>query len=611
MNQEPPDLDAAEDAYLAALALSPDEPAALEGRQRVNDIRAERAAESALEQTVEDVWRQVATTDDLADRVRLIEVLQLRGVETDPDGVPTSTRLYQAQMDLAQQQFDNERYQLAGATAESALGNAPDEAARQEATNLLAQIYLAEGQRELDAERLTAARTLFERVLALQPQPAPDFVNQAQAGLNEVAQQETQLDNLQRIEQAWQSYDAAVDREDWNAAIAALDSITEITGPTPETVDFPSPPYDPRTYNITETRAQVRLLEGTRLQRAGNFPAARAQFQAVQTEPGRITQTTREAGAAAEARLNQAQELWEQVNAARAAQDWQQMREALLQLSELEGFGAQARNPQDGQTVGDLLALADSNLNQPTAQPTATSAPDEPTATSAPADTATPQPAETDTPAATDLPTTEPLPTETATPEPPTATATPEPPTATATLEPTATATATATATEEEVIQYETYTHPSGLFSIDVPTSWDTNQQGGDGVQVGFVSPSDEYGVTVAIVEAPADATQADLSTLVQEFAQDEFGSEDNFSAETPATEADGTVSLSFTYERSGFLSGTTTVPGTILARLDGDKLSYRIVLFQGGEEAQTPERTNVVMTMTNSFQIDPAVPLP
>jgi hypothetical protein len=627
MRQQPPDLDAADASYTAALGLISDDPAALAGRQQVQEARAEQAVEEAFQQTITDVWEQINASIDPAEQVRLIEALQLRGVESDPAGTPIANRLYEARISLARQNLADRDYVEARTAALAARNNAPDDELRQEATNLLAQIYLTAAQEELDNGRLPSARNGFNSVLALDnPQAGAEPRNQARQGLDQVEAAETQLDNVQRIEQGWASYDAAIARQDWNSAILALDSIKEITGPTPETVDFPSPPYDPRTYNVAEIQAQVRVTEAERLQRAGNLDAAQVQYEAVLAGGSRVTPITRQNAETGLARLAQARELWNTVNAARAAGNWQQMRDTLLTLRELPAFGPQARNPATGETVDNLIRFADSQLANPTPVPTTQPASPTPEPTAVPAASATatvaaspepsPEPTSSSTPDGlppTTLPLPSPEPTtapDTPTPVPsPTSSSTPEPaPSPTSTLEPEP----TPTSTPDSATPLETYIYPSGLFSLNVPVTWQQENVSGSGqARAIFTAPGGEYSVSVTVEQAPDGATQAGLTTAAQDFATETFGTQPGFTTGTATTQPDGSVVLPLSYTRSGEGGATITVPGEVTARLDGDKFSFLVALFGGGEAARTPDRVSLVNTMLDSYQITPAVSLP
>jgi hypothetical protein len=289
------------------------------------------------------------------------------------------------------------------------------------------------------------------------------------------------------------------------------------------------------------------------------------------------------------------------VNAAQAAQDWATMRDALQSLSDLEGFGPQARNPQGSQTVANLLDLANDRLEQAAQTPTATSIPPSPTAVPP-------------TPTATDIPqppTTVPLPTATDEPLP---TATDEPlPTATEEPLPTATDEPLPTVTPTEGVVYETYTYPSNLFSMDVPQDWssqDESEPGSGLARVDFQAPQDAYGLSVRVSALPADAPGQEQ--LLRDFLQDEFGDNTDFAIEDQTeTRPNGQLSLGFSYRETPFIGTSFVVPGRVVGQINGDKLSLLVVLYTGGEDERTPERVDIINTMLDSYTIDPAVALP
>lgn len=194
----------------------------------------------------------------------------------------------------------------------------------------------------------------------------------------------------------WSDYDQAAGQSDWEGMLLALDTIIGMTGSPPEPQEYPAPPFDARTLDVVNIRADARLRYGVVLQQAGKLDAAEAQYQAVQSDVGVAQKFRNRAGVALDV-LEQARGWWEQVNAAWDVQDWHAALQALYALQELEGFGERARDPQDGYTVAELIEMAtrflDSSQPQPSetveTQPTAT-----PSATSPlPTATPTPQPA--------------------------------------------------------------------------------------------------------------------------------------------------------------------------------------------------------------------------
>ncbi len=197
------------------------------------------------------------------------------------------------------------------------------------------------------------------------------------------------------INSLWEDYDQAAGQSDWEGMLLALDTIIGMTGSTPDSQEYPAPPFDARTLDIANIRADARLRYGVVLQQAGKLDAAQAQYQAVQSETG-VAQKFRNRAVVALDMLEQARGWWEQVNAAWDVQDWNAALQALYALQELEGFGEQARDPQDGYTVAELIEMATRFLNSSQPQPSET-AQTQPTVTPSatpllPTATPTPQP---------------------------------------------------------------------------------------------------------------------------------------------------------------------------------------------------------------------------
>jgi serine/threonine-protein kinase len=202
-----------------------------------------------------------------------------------------------------------------------------------------------------------------------------------------------------------------------------------------------------------------------------------------------------------------------------------------------------------------------------------------------------------------------PLPTETAVPP----TATDEPlPTATDEPLPTATDEALPSATPTtEAVTYEPYSYPTNLFSIDVPQDWSSEDESETGLaRVDFQAPQDAYGLSVRVSEAPAG--DANLEQVMREFVQNEFGDNTDFTIEDQAeTRPNGQVSLGFSYRATPFIGISFVVPGRVVGQINDDKLSLLVVLYEGGEDEQTPERIDVINTMLDSYTVDPTVALP
>lgn len=252
------------------------------------------------------------------------------------------------------------------------------------------------------------------------PTPIPSRTVTTHATINLATQTAQAL--MDTLAEHWQQYDNAIQQNNWEMAIQTLDRIIGITSTNPQEATYPSPPYDARIPKVADLRAETRLSYGFALQRDGKLDAAQAQYEAVQTEP-HVAQAYRDEATASLAVLQEARDYWELVNTAWGNQEWNMALDALYQLHDLAGFGNTARDPQDGLTVEQLIALAQSYLPNDATAPT-----------SMPIPTVTPIPAEP-----TLAEPTQPVdPTSTPTPAVAETTSTPEPQSTAQTADPTA-----------------------------------------------------------------------------------------------------------------------------------------------------------------------------
>ncbi len=153
----------------------------------------------------------------------------------------------------------------------------------------------------------------------------------------------------------------------------------------------------------------------------------------------------------------------------------------------------------------------------------------------------------------------------------------------------------------------QTYTHSSGLFSMDVPADWNIQDASQPGqVSVNFSSPDQLVLVSVSISDAPTELTEENFADLLDTFAQGVAGdSPDLQQNEEVVPQSDGSFLLTFTYTDD---AGSTILANSFMQQND-DKLTILSILED--EASQTDERDELLNTVINSYQIDPSVALP
>jgi hypothetical protein len=171
------------------------------------------------------------------------------------------------------------------------------------------------------------------------------------------------------------------------------------------------------------------------------------------------------------------------------------------------------------------------------------------------------------------LPTSTPPPTETPATALPTAIPQPTEPPATSlpsTIE------ATPPALQPVVIgELTPYTYETGLFSIDIPTGWNIqdNSRPGEAIVL-WTDPTENGLIVVDLFQETQPQSQAALVTLLTDYLENSFQSEPDFRIEEPRPQTDGSLLLvwSYTAEASGGIQ-TTLLGNSFIEQLE-DKVS-------------------------------------
>ncbi len=106
--------------------------------------------------------------------------------------------------------------------------------------------------------------------------------------------------------------------------------------------------------------------------------------------------------------------------------------------------------------------------------------------------------------------------------------------------------------TEVKIDKLETYSHPNGLFSLEVPTGWTKqNVNKSNEIVASWTNPSQNAQILVDIfeVEGEVTPTQAELGEALKELVTNSFGKQPKFTASNPEAQPDGTVRLEYSYE--------------------------------------------------------------
>jgi tetratricopeptide (TPR) repeat protein len=314
---------------------------------------------------LERAWQKVESASSLEQQVAEIEKLRQAGVERDPSGTPTAERLVAARMNYAAELAAGGAYDQAGNIVQNALTEAPP-GSKQQASNQLADIYLAGGDSALERRDLGNATRFYEQVENIDPHPSARLLVQAAARLKETKQAS---DDRVILQQAWHDYESSSPKD----KIALIeDKIVPITTWKPDAAKFPAPFYDSKTLEVTNLWLQNCLEYARSSQLSGALGTANEYFGKIQKSPD-VQSNVRSEAITAIKNVDLARSYWHIVNG--SSSTLEERIAALRKLQGLQGFGPQARQPINGPTVATLLVQL---LAMPTSTPIPTIEPTAP-----------------------------------------------------------------------------------------------------------------------------------------------------------------------------------------------------------------------------------------
>jgi hypothetical protein len=180
----------------------------------------------------------------------------------------------------------------------------------------------------------------------------------------------------------------------------------------------------------------------------------------------------------------------------------------------------------------------------------------------------------------------------------------------TATAAPTTAPEPTAAAAEGEILPVEfadlqTFEHPSGVFTIDIPENWamQDNSKPDEIIHV-WTDPTRNGGVIVDIFEDETAYTEEQLTDILSTFLENSFGSEPDFSVDPPETQNDGSVLLAWGYTATADNDTPVDMTGNSFIEQRENKVSILTTLVPHDQFDSTVEFTNEII---NSYLIDPS----
>jgi hypothetical protein len=188
-------------------------------------------------------------------------------------------------------------------------------------------------------------------------------------------------------------------------------------------------------------------------------------------------------------------------------------------------------------------------------------------------------------------------------------------PTREPTVEPTSAATAApqATAAAGEILPVEfsdlqTYSHPSGVFSIEIPKSWtlQDNSKPDEIIHV-WTDPTRNGAVIVDIFEDETSYTTEQLTEILTSFLKTSFGKEPDFTTQDPETQKDESILVVWSYTATADNATPVDLLGNSFIEQRENKVSILTTLVPSEQFDATVEKTNEII---NTYSIDPSATL-
>ncbi|WP_299410746.1 FHA domain-containing protein [Acaryochloris sp. IP29b_bin.148] len=149
-----------------------------------------------------------------------------------------------------------------------------------------------------------------------------------------------------------------------------------------------------------------------------------------------------------------------------------------------------------------------------------------------------------------------------------------------------------------------TYTHPSGLFRIDVPRTWertDTSKAGE--VILRWTDRDTGSGVVVDLFQSRQRFSQRELGNLARQLITNAFEDRPNFRTDAPRRRNNGVVELSWT-----FSTGNDQVLGATFTQQRRNTVSVVSIYVLQSDFKQVESTFQEILS---SYQFDPAVDIP
>jgi hypothetical protein len=158
-----------------------------------------------------------------------------------------------------------------------------------------------------------------------------------------------------------------------------------------------------------------------------------------------------------------------------------------------------------------------------------------------------------------------------------------------------------------EVADLKTYTHPNGLFSIDVPENWTLKDNSKDDEAIVLWSePNQNAFIAIDIFEQPEKQTNDQLATFLKDYLERTFGSQTDFSMDE-AKESGPSMLIVWSYTGEATGGVKAKLLGNSFIRQNDNKVSLRTIVVPDEQFDKLEEPLNNIL---GSYTVDSSVSL-
>lgn len=160
-----------------------------------------------------------------------------------------------------------------------------------------------------------------------------------------------------------------------------------------------------------------------------------------------------------------------------------------------------------------------------------------------------------------------------------------------------------------EIGQLRTYSHPSGVFSLDLPVNWTLtdNSQPGELIMV-WTDPTNNAAIIVDVLEDRTQYSEDQLVDKLVAYLENLFGNQPDFVYEDPLPQNDGSILIVWGYTSTASNNVQASILGNSFIEQRGNKVAVLTTLVPEEQFDALIDQTNAII---NTYRINPDAQVP